>query len=48
LEVLEKTAQALENSKNQKNWALLASSQYTNEEIYLKKKIFMDFLKKCQ
>ena len=41
---LQVAAQALKNA-NASSWALLASAQYTNEDLYLKKRLFADHLK---
>ncbi len=43
VETLEKIAVLVKEDPS--SWALAASAQYTNEEVYLKKKIFKDLLK---
>ncbi len=41
---IEKTVTYIKEAKAKTSWALLASGQYTNEELYLIKKIFKDKL----
>ena len=43
-EALEKTSQSLKGA-NPSSWAVLASPQYTNEELYLQKRLFTGELK---
>jgi len=45
LELLEKTASLLKAAQSGSAWACLASARYTNEELFLQKRIFKDLLK---
>jgi len=45
LEVLQAVGNLLKESQSKRTWALIASAQYTNEEIFLKRRLFKEILR---